>query len=59
MVDESAVNGLMKLWIYQHFLLSKISWPFMIYNFSLSFCKKIGVKNHNQIEEMGWDICKS
>ena len=44
LVDESAVNGLMKLWIYQHFLLSKISWPFMIYNFSLSFVKKLQSK---------------
>ena len=43
-VENAPINGLMKLWVYQHVVLSKISWPFMIYDFSLSFVKKLEAK---------------
>lgn len=36
-LDKNAVNGLMKLWIYQHYVLSLLSWPFLVYELNLSF----------------------
>jgi len=44
-VGNDPVNGLMKLWMYQNFVLSKFSWPFMIYNFSITFMKKLEAKS--------------
>jgi len=36
-VDQSLVNGFMKLWIYQFYLLSHLSWPFLVYDFDRTF----------------------
>ena len=36
-VDQSLVNGFMKLWIYQFYLLSHLSWPFLVYDFDGTF----------------------
>ena len=36
-VDSSPINGFMKLWIYQFFLLARLSWPFLIYDFDRTF----------------------
>ena len=37
LVDNTGLNGLMKLWIYQHIILSRMAWPFIIHDFSFSF----------------------
>ena len=39
--DEAKINGLMKLWIYQHYILSKLAWPFLIHDFNLDFATKL------------------
>ena len=31
----------MKLWIYQHYILSKLAWPFLIHDFNLDFATKL------------------
>ena len=36
-VDSSPINGFMKLWIYQFFLLIRLSWPFLRYDFDRTF----------------------
>ena len=36
-VNSCGVNGLMKLWLYQHYILSRLAWPFLINDFCLSF----------------------
>ena len=38
-IDKSNVPGFMKLWLYQHYLLSQLAWPFLIYDLPLSFAK--------------------
>ena len=37
LIENSKVNGIMKLWIYQHCVLSRLSSAFMIQDFSHSF----------------------
>ena len=32
-VDKLYVSGASKAWIYQHYLLSKLAWPFLVYDF--------------------------
>ena len=32
-IENSLVNGFMKLWLYQSYLLSRTSWAFLIYDF--------------------------
>ena len=41
LIDGSGVNGLMKLWIYQFYLLAKLSWPFLIQQLDMSFVKDL------------------
>jgi hypothetical protein len=40
-IDKASLNGLMKLWMYQHYVLSKLSWSFLIHDFNLNFCEKL------------------
>ena len=40
-VQSALVNGFMKLWLYQFFLLSRLSWPFLIYDLNLTFAKEL------------------
>jgi len=37
LVDNTGLNGLMKLWLYEHFVISRLSWPFIVHDFSFSF----------------------
>jgi hypothetical protein len=46
LVDKDPVNGLMKLWLYQFYVTSKVQWPLMIYDFARSFVVKLE-KNAN------------
>jgi len=47
-IDNSLVNGFMKLWLYQFYLLARTSWPFLIYDFEQSVAvdieKQINIK---------------
>ena len=36
-VDASPVNGFIKLWLYQHYVLAMMSWMFMVHELDLSF----------------------
>ena len=40
-VSESRVRGFKKLWLYQHYVLARFSWPLMIHDFDLSYAKGI------------------
>ena len=40
-VDESGLNGVMKCWIYNNFVTSKLSWDLIIYNLPVSFVKEL------------------
>ena len=39
LVDEQPLTGAMKIWLYQHYILAYLSWPFLIYDFSIPFAK--------------------
>lgn len=41
LVDKDLVNGLMKLWIYQHYIIAKSSWPLLVHDFNRDFAVKI------------------
>jgi len=36
-VETSGVNGLCKLFLYQHFVVSRLSWAFLVHDFCLTF----------------------
>lgn len=36
-VNRAPVNGFMKIWIYQHFVLGMVSWPLFVQDFCRSF----------------------
>ena len=35
-MNEIKLDGLMKLWLCEHFVTSRLSWPFIVHDFSLS-----------------------
>ena len=37
LVDISDVHGFMKLWLYQHYIVAFLAWPFMAYDFDVSW----------------------
>lgn len=41
LVNSCHVNGLMKLWLYQYYLLAHLSWPFLIHDFPISFAREL------------------
>jgi hypothetical protein len=41
LVNSSKVSGFMKLWLYQHYILSHLAWPFIIHDLSLSFASEL------------------
>ena len=40
-VDASGVNGLDKLFIYEHFVVRRLSWVFLVHDLSLSFAREL------------------
>ena len=38
-LDKCPVSGLIKCWLYQHYILAMLSWPFLVHDFALSFTK--------------------
>jgi hypothetical protein len=40
LVDKDPINGLMKLWVYQHYIIPKSSWPLLIQDFNRDFAAK-------------------
>ena len=40
MVDEDLVNGLMKLWIYEHYIIAKSCWTLLVHDFNHDFVSK-------------------
>lgn len=45
-VNRSRVNGLMKLWLYQHGIIYRLTWSFIIYDLDVTFARKL--QNHVQ-----------
>ncbi len=41
LVDNCGVQGLHKLYIYEHSIVSRLSWPFLVHNLSLSFVRDL------------------
>ena len=39
--DSSDLNGIMKMWIYNHVIIPKMTWEFTIYNFPITYIEKL------------------
>ena len=40
-VMSSGVNGLCKLFLYEHFVVRRLSWVFLVHDLNLSFAKEL------------------
>ena len=40
-VDQDLVNGLMKAWLFQFWIIPSLAWPFQVYDFPLAFAKSL------------------
>src|SRR3954468_20349724 len=43
-VEGSGVNGLCKLFLYEHFIVPRLSWAFLVHDFCLSFATELEAK---------------
>jgi hypothetical protein len=41
LIENCGVNGPMKLWIYQHYVLAHLAWPFLVHDFCASFAMEL------------------
>ena len=41
LIDKCKINGFIKLWLYQHYWLSHLAWPFLIHDFPISFARAL------------------
>ena len=39
--DNSGVNGLMKLWLYEHYIVKTLGWPFSVHDFNQYFAVEL------------------
>ena len=37
LIDKTILQGFMKLWLYQHYVVAYLAWPFMVYDFDVSW----------------------
>ena len=40
-VDRCGVNGLCKLFLYEHFVVRRLSWVFLVHDLCLSFAREL------------------
>ena len=58
LVHKDHINGFMKLWIYQHYILARYSWPFVISNLNHHFAEEL--KKSISLRLKSWArICKT
>ena len=43
-IENSGVNGLSKLFLYEHYLVSRLSWVFLVHDFCVSFVEDLDKK---------------
>ena len=43
-IEHSGVNGLSKLFLYEHFLVSRLSWVFLVHDLCASFAEDLDKK---------------
>src|SRR6185436_12781849 len=50
-VDQEPINGFMKLWLYQNYVIAFLSWPFMVYDLNLSLAKHLEAKANKYLKK--------
>ena len=56
LVENSAVNGLCKLYLYEHFIVRRLSWAFLVHDLCLSFAKELDKFYDSATEALGWAL---
>src|ERR1043165_5649067 len=41
LVEQAGINGLCKAFLYEHFVVRRLSWVFLVHDFCLSFAKEL------------------
>ena len=57
LVKNSKVNGFMKLWLYQFYVLSHLSWPFLINDLDLSFAQDLQRNVNMTLNLLTMNLC--
>ena len=50
-INSSGLPGRFKLWIYQHGVLQRLSWPFTVYNIPMTEIEKMEVTLNKHIKQ--------
>ncbi len=54
-VDASGLNGLCKLFLYEHFVVRRLSWVFLVHDLNLSFAKELETRVLPRLK-VGWSF---
>ena len=57
-IEQSKINGFIKLWLYQFYVHSHLSWPFLIYDLDKSFAEDVQ-RNINMKLKHWAGICRT
>ena len=50
-IDKDTTNGMIKLWMYQHGVLSNIAWPFLVQDLPLSLALELDAITHRHLKK--------
>ena len=50
LVEGSGINGLCKLFLYEHYVISRLSWVFLVHDFSLWFAQELDKRLHLRLK---------
>ena len=52
-LDGTLVDGPKKLWMYQHYAIARVSWPFLVYDLDLSFAQELTKRATSKLKWAG------
>ena len=58
-LDKDPVNGFIKLWLYQHYVLLMFCWPFQINDLNVSFAKDLEVIANRYLKKWAGIFCNA
>ena len=49
-IDSVPIHGMFKVWIYQHWILPHLSWPFTVYDFNITYIKSLHTRANKYLK---------
>ena len=57
LINESHLNGFMKLWLYQFYAVPHLSWPFIVFDLDRTFALDLQKEHSSQLKKWAYIGC--